>query len=320
MWSSYTDAERAQVLDSMVEMGAHWVRLDVAWATFQPDGPDSYSESGTAYVDRVISMAHDRGLRVLVMLWWTPAWAGPDARATPDDPADYANAAGWAAARWADKVDAWEVWNEPNLDDFWADTDPVTYTRLLCAAYPEIKAGDPTAEVVFGGVVHNDDGWIRRAYEAGAKGCFDVLATHPYTAPSDEPATALDTGEIGDYRHVTAVRQVQEDYGDCKPIWFTEVGWSAHENTGTEEPWDVGVTQEQQAQYAVDALELARTDYPYVRRWFWYNERDKDEEDIHQANFGLLERDMTRKPVWYALRDYIAAQPGFRGDGRNPDD
>jgi hypothetical protein len=319
VWSSYDDTERAMVLDSLVKMGARWVRIDVGWPQFQPD-PGAYSKSGVAYVDNVISMAHERGLEVLVMLWLTPDWAGPNERAAPNNPADYARAAGWAAAHWADKVDAWEVWNEPNLDDFWAGTDPASYTRLLCEAYPAIKAGDPSAPVLFGGVSLNDDGWIRDAYKAGAKGCFDVLATHPYTGPSDQGPTHPDASEMWDYRHVTAVRQVQKDYDDRKPIWFTEVGWSAHPNTGDEAPWNVGVTKEQQARFAVDALDLARTNYPYVRRWFWYNEQDRSGNDVHLANFGLLEPNGERKPVWSALRDYIDAHPAFRGDGQDPND
>jgi hypothetical protein len=313
MWSDYNDTTRAAVLDQLAASGARWLRIDVAWSMIQPAGPGSYDLGwGVPFVDRVVSMAHARGFKVLVMFWMTPGWANDNRglRAAPDDPADYARAIRWAADRWSAEVDAWEVWNEPNLDDFFAGTDPGVYSRLLCAAYPAVKAGDPSAKVVFAGVVFNDVEWIERAYAAGAHGCFDVMATHPYQGPADLSPLAPDNGEIWRLTHVPAVRQLMVANGDAhKPIWFTEFGWSSHPNTGREQPWDRGVTAEQQASYAVDALRLIRERYPYVRKAFWYNERNKGTGDAQQDDFGLLTRDLTRKPVYNALQSYLLGRP-----------
>jgi hypothetical protein len=154
--------------------------------------------------------------------------------------------------------------------------------------------------------VHNDDTWIARAYDAGAKGCFDVLATHPYTAPADVGPLPRDNGSMYSFRHVTAVRDVMVQNGDRhKNIWFTELGWSSHANTGSEANWNRGVTEAQQARYAVESLRLIRDEYPYVKKAFWYNERNKSTGDIHQDNFGLLRRDASPKPAWYAIRNYL---------------
>jgi polysaccharide biosynthesis protein PslG len=310
MWGSYSDTQRAQVLDQLAAHGTEWVRLDVSWGMLQPDGPDRYSTWGVNFVDRVIGMITARGMKPLVTLWMTPAWAngGKGERALPDDPRHYAEAARWAAARWADKVPAWEVWNEPNDNHFMTGADPVAYGRLLKAAYPAFKAGNPSAKVLFGGPMYNDVDWIRRAYDAGARGSFDVMATHPYMGVADREPEFYD-GTKWTLRHARAVHELMVANGDGhKPIWFTEFGWSSHPNTGNEANWTRGVTLAQQADYLVRTLELVARDMPYVTNVFWYAERDRTDSNVQINNYGLLHTDLRPKPVLVAARDYLAAR------------
>ena len=84
--------------------------------------------------------ADDRGLAVLATLWATPGWAnGGRSRATPPDRAqDYARVAGCLAGELRGEVSAWEVWNEPDSDDFFTG-DASAYVRLLRASYPRSK-------------------------------------------------------------------------------------------------------------------------------------------------------------------------------------
>jgi beta-xylosidase len=308
MWSAYTDAERLAALDKLKAMGAEWVRLDLSWAMLQPTSGSSFDlRWGVPFADRVIDMAHERGLKVMVMFWMTPDWAngGAGSRVGPSDPRAYAEAIEWASQRWAGKVQAWEVWNEPNLDSFWRGADPGKYVDLLCPAYQAVGRGNPAAKVVFGGVVHNDDAWIREAYAEGAKGCFDVMATHPYVGPSDAAPTSGSGEEIWHFSHLAAVRRVMLNHNDAKPIWATEFGWSTHKNYGGEASWDRGVTGEQQAQYTVEALRLLASSFPYVTTAFIYNERGKETGDAHQDGFGILRSDLRPKRVYWAVKRYL---------------
>src|SRR6266496_2692403 len=180
MWSMYSDLQRAEVLDKLQAAGVRSVRLDVSWAMLQPVGASSYDPWGVGFVNRVIGMANARGIKPLVTLWLTPAWAnrGQGERVLPDNPADYARVARWAGYHWHGKVAGWEVWNEQNSPAFLAGADPVAYTRLLRAAYPAFKKGDPDSPVVFGGLQYNDTGgkpiwftefgWSTHATAAGA--------------------------------------------------------------------------------------------------------------------------------------------------------
>jgi polysaccharide biosynthesis protein PslG len=91
-----------------------------------------------------------------------------------------------------------------------------------------------------------------------------------------------------------------------KPIWFTELGWSSHPNTGDEPNWDRGVTPQQQADYAIRAIQLVRSRYPYVTNMILYNERNRATGDVQLDNYGILHRDLSEKPVYTALRSYLS--------------
>lgn len=320
LWSSYTDADRAVVLDRLAESGAGWVRLDISWAMLQPRSRTEWSSDGLAYVDRIIDMAAARGLKVLGTFWLTPGWAngGRGERVLPTDPADYARAAQVIARRWAAEVRAWEVWNEPNSSDFMVGADPVAYTRLLRAAYPALHAGDPTTTVVTGGTQYMDDRWLSRAYAAGMAGAYDALGVHPYPGVADEAPDLPSDGTIWRPANITAVRSLMNAYGDsAKSIWFTEVGWSTHDNTGLDlsDPasnWQRGVTPAVQADYLTRLLAFSAA-RPYVGAVFWYAERDRTVPagssfaTVHNARFGLLDTALRPKPAWHALRAWTGA-------------
>ncbi len=303
-WSHYDRAKRAAVLDRIAESGARWVRLDVSWAMIQPHRGSYDRRWGVRLVDQVLRQSKRRGLRVLVTFWLTPAWAngGKGERVAPDDVSDYAEALAWAARRWHDRVGAWEVWNEPNSGDFLVGADPAQYTDLLCAASEALHSQDDTVRVVLGGLMYNDDMWLRRAYAAGARGCFDILGVHPYMAPADAPPGLKDDGEPWRLRHLAAIRREMTRQGDRRPVWATELGWSSHRNAQGAPAWKRGVSEQKQAAYAVRAMKLLGRDYPYVKKAFWYKDLASGEAGRHHDGYAMLRRDLSPKPVFWAFR------------------
>jgi len=305
-WRFYDDAKRAAVLDQIEASGATWVRLDVSWSMIQPS-PDGFDEDGygVSLVDDVIDQLRARDLQVLVMFWRTPAWASGDMTTenrAPTDPADYATALQWAGERWGDVVDAWQIWNEPNLDYFLAGSDPAAYTRLLCAGAGAVRAGDPGAKVVFGGVVNPQISWVRQAYAAGAKDCFDVMGVHSYPVPGDLPPTNSNA-DVTDLGSIADVHDLMRSQGDRAPIWLTEFGWSAHTDAPDTEAWRRGVTEEQQATYAGEALEILARDLPFVTQAFWYKDVvNPDSTDMQQEGFAMLREDLSPRPVFDTFR------------------
>ena len=310
-WSDYTDEQRLAVLDKMAAAGLTWVRIDLGWASFQETSRTSYSSWYVRRADFVIDAARARGLKVLATIWRTPAWAngGQSAIVPPTDAADFGNFSRWAADHFRGRVAAWEIWNEPNHRGFFTGS-AADYVRLLRTAYPSIKAVDPLARVVFGGPSYNDTTWLAQAYDAGARGYFDVMATHPYMGVADLPPETPDDGTPWTLAHVGAVHHLMEARGDgAKEIWFTEMGWSSHDNWPGVDNWDRGVTPAQQAEYAVRAIDFVRANFPYVTNMFWYRDRNGASGDAQLDNYGLLNRDLSTKPVYDALRSRLTAAP-----------
>jgi len=307
MWSDYSDAQRTKVLDKLASAGIKWVRIDFGWASLQWDGPETFAPWYIERADEVVNAARARGIKVLMTLWRTPPWASNTGgwQDPPADPGTYGRVALWMANHFKGRVAAWEVWNEPNLPHFYSGT-PSDYAALLRASYSNFKAGDPQAKVVAGSVVYNDDEWLRQMYEAGARGYFDVLSTHPYQAVGDLPPEAPNDGTVWRMSHLPAVHRLMCDWGDCnKPIWFTEFGWSSHNNWPGIENWQRGVTEARQANYALRAIKYVRDNFPYVEKMFWYRERNGASGDVHLDNYGLLKRDLSGKPVYRALKNFL---------------
>jgi len=307
-WSDYSNRQRALVLDTLVAAGVGWVRIDAPWSELQPRRAGAWDAGVLGRLDASVEMAAARHLRVLVTMLSAPAWAGGGADGTtfPASPAAYEKAIGALAHRYAGRVAAWEVWNEPNSTDFAAGADPVAYAGLLRAAYPTVKRSDRRALVVFGGTQYNDARFVERAYGGGAKGFFDVMATHPYPAPSDAAPSVAGGGSMYNLGAVRAVRAVMAEHGDgALPVWFTEIGWSTHANTGDEPGYERGVTPKQQAQRLLQTLVLVRSSVPGVDHVFWYAERDRRRGNAQIAHFGLLTTALRPKPAARALACYL---------------
>ena len=306
-WSDYSDAQRLEVLDKLADAGVKWVRVDMGWASFQEDSRNSFTQYHVDKADWIVDQARARGIKVLAMLWRTPEWAnnGAGTEVPPTDPADYGRIARWAAEHFKGRVSAWEVWNEPNLDYFF-DGTPAEYVKLLKASYSQFKAGDPDAKVVLGGPSYNDTDWLEKVYAAGAQGYFDVMSTHPYQGVADAPPEKPDDGTIWTLSHVEAVHDLMVENGDGgKKIWFTEYGWSSHPNQPGYPNWRRGVTEQQQGEFLVRSIKYVRDNFPYVTNMFWYNERNRDTGDEQLDNYGLMYRNLTPKPAFRAMKDYL---------------
>jgi hypothetical protein len=308
LWSDWSDTQREVVLDRMADAGVGWVRLDVGWEALEERGPGRTSAWYLDRLDQAVDGARARRMQVLVTLWATPGWAnGGRSRAVPpSDPGEYARVARELAGRYRHRVAAWEIWNEPNSRDFF-DGSAGAYVQLLRAAAPAVHSADPGAKVVLGGPSYNDTDWLADVYAAGARGSFDVLATHPYLGPSDAPPETPDDGTPWTLLHVRDVQALMRAHGDgAVPIWFTEFGWSTHANADGTQPWQRGVSPSTQAAYLVRTLDLLRRDFPQVSHVFWYSARDRVDSDAQTNGYGLLTYDLQDKPAYRALRAYTA--------------
>lgn len=305
-WDHYDDVLRSRVLDKIAAAGMRWIRLDVAWDGIEDTRKGARNGWYLRTADYCVDQARARGLKVLVTLWCTPAWAraGGSNRTAPSNPQDYADFARWAAGHWAGRVAAWEVWNEPDPHQSFFQGTVAQYAGLLRSAYPAFKAGDPACKVVLGGPSSNDNVWLRDLYSRGVAGSFDCAATHPYQGVADAPPEHADDGHRWWFTHLPYVRRAMTDFGDHdKPIWFTEFGWSAHANWDGIPNWQRGVTPEQQADYLERALRYVAARWPRVPVVFWYKEIPyPGSSNVHEEGYALMDYDLTERPAYRAAR------------------
>jgi hypothetical protein len=307
------DADFAKDMGMIESSGAGWLRIDINWDLIQRKGPGTYD---WAPFDRVIQNARGRGLNVLGTITNTPSWARPspgDHWATPPkNMADYRNFAQVAAARYAAMgVHAFEIWNEPNITPFFKPApNPAKYVELLKAGYQGVRAGDPSATVISGGLspAATEGGnidprtFVQAMYGYGAKGYFDALGHHPYCFPAAPGDAQNWSAWYQMYGPSNSLRATMTANGDgAKRIWATEWGVPTNGPSGTY------VTEAVQAQQLTKAYALFKT-YSWAGPLFTYVARDKGTDPSSRYNFyGLSRFNFTLKPAYAAYQTAAAA-------------
>ncbi len=179
---------------------------------------------------------------------------------------------------YARQIFYWQVWNEPDLHQFWGPfPDAKDYASLLRQSYSVIKAANPQAQVVMAGPSGADRNALRYiARVVAAKARFDQIAIQPYT---QMPGAGL-------IAEVQALRKYH------KPIWFSEMGWAGQIHCGP--CGGVGMQARRLATtYALSAVNG-------VSKVFWYDFRDDGTRRVFPDHFGLVEYNFAGKPAYLA--------------------
>ena len=259
----YDDAQLKTEVAQIKQSGFTTIRQTFPWALIEPvEGQFDWTPW-----DRIVDAAGD--LKLIAVLDTAPTWAASSNFQPPTSTLQFANFARAFAQRYGDRIDTYQIWDEPNLGDRWrGEVNPIEYAELLRQARDAIKQVDPTATIVLAGLAPtvetsqaNMADWLflRRLYEAGARDLFDVVAGKPYgfdTTPDDH---RIDPN-ILNFQHIVLLREEMEKHGDAgKALWATQFGW----NTAPNSPWGQ-VTPEQQRAYTQRAIEYARANWPWL--------------------------------------------------------
>ncbi len=196
-------------------LGARWTRISAAsWRRVQPNQGDSYDWSALSVLERDLLAANRAGLTPMVTVLDSPAWAtvtGGTCGAIQEERfADFAAFMRALVTRYKEppfNVRHWELGNEPDVDPAlvppdsgfgcWGNkNDPYyggeQYGRMLNAVTPAIKAVDPGAKVITGGLLlgtpetenKQDLGEPEKFFEGILRAAeaqnFDIVAYHIY--------------------------------------------------------------------------------------------------------------------------------------------
>ncbi len=306
------------------EMGFTWVKQKFAWREIEGIEKGQYDWYRSDYI---VDETEKAGLKLLVRLDQQPYWAEPadnqwQENGPPGNMADFADFCGAVATRYRGRIDAYQVWNEPNLTREWGNRppDPAAYTELLRACYTAIKAADPDAVVVSAGLAPTgtdtaeampDTEFLQGMYDAGAAAYFDVLGANApgYKAPPELDPAAAEAPEYGGgrwfaFRHVEDLRALMVANGDGrKQVAVLELGWTT-DKVNPDYAWHA-VDEATQADYLVRAYQYAAEHWRpwmglmttiYIADWEWTPENE-------QWWWAIVLPDGTPRPAYFALKE-----------------
>jgi hypothetical protein len=203
-------------------MHASAIRLDVAPALVFTDPSASPDFSG---LDEVMALSQQYHLRVIGDLftipWWIAACATPGDisdthRCGTNDLADYQSVITQIVAHADPVIRDWEIWNEPDTDEFFSGT-PQQYAQMLRTAHDAIKAIDPQANVLLGGISSPSGmSWLAQVFAtpgADAAHAFDIANIH------ERGRLDALAPDVGSWKRFLAA------YGFAGPLWVTEHGY-----------------------------------------------------------------------------------------------
>lgn len=269
-----------------------------------------------ALSDRILAAAEEAEVTLVPLLDGDPA-----TEFAPPEPAGFAAWAGAFAARYGEQIDAYIIWDEPNLTSHWGlqPVNPAAYAALLSASAAAIRAADAGAVIVAAPLAPtvetgpenlSEPLFLRELYEGGAADAFDVLAAKPYGFDRSPLERTVDVNTLN-FSRAILIRETMEAYGDGdKALWAGNWGWNALPTDWSGAPSIWGeVGEATQAQYTAEALQRARQEWPWMALMFLENWEPDAPADDPRWGFSVAGR-----PVLDALRNVAvadAAYPGF---------
>jgi len=310
-----SSAEISASLNDAVNLGAKWIRIDLPWDAVQTDNANGYD---WGQFDKIVSAADARKLHIDAVIDAPPSWARQQSCKSQEScpPADFATFADFAAAasrRYAPQgVHTWEIWNEPNLY-FWSPKpDPAAYTELLKKTSVALRAADPKAFIILGGLaaVSSDTktgyysavDFLSAVAKLGATKYVNAVGYHPYSLPT-LPSVAANFQTVSSARD-NLVAVLQKNGTPNVSVWLTETGAPTHpDKTGlTPAQVDSPAAEAAQAEYATDLVSTVASN-GHVGADFWYSDVDSPSAGLY---FGLRDAKGTIRPAFNAFKNAIA--------------
>jgi hypothetical protein len=301
-----TAATQAAWLADIKSLGLTSVRISAEWSDIQYGGPTSYDWS---QLDQAVAAIRADGLSVDMVIGGAPSWAAVsgaagDASPQPANPATFGAFAAAVAARYAPEgVQDYEIWNEPNNVIFWQPApNPAAYTADLVASYQDIKAVDPAAVVITGGLApETNDGtninaitFLQDMYADGAKGSFNAVGYHPYSYPALPDTYELWSGWSQMSQTPVSIESVLAANGNASvPLWLTEVG------APTNGPDGVGTAA--QAEDLTQAIANAKATSSIGALFIYTYEDSGTDTSTDEDWFGLLTASGAQNPSYAAV-------------------
>jgi len=298
-------------LEMIRRTGFRWVRMDLVWAATEKQ-PGTYDFA--AYDGLAAGLAR-AGLKALFILDYSNKLYSPDDRSCPAAPqaakefrAAYARWAAAAARHFAGRGYLWEIWNEPNIPNFWKPGPDVdAYAAMALEACRAIRATAPGEAIIGPATSGIDLAFLKTCFERGLLEWWDAVSVHPYRQSAPETAHA-------EYEALRRLIAGHAPRGREIPILAAEWGYST--------AWK-GFSDAKQAEFAVRQMLGNLAEGVPLTIWYdWRDDGDNPAEGEHR--FGLVRRPFRNeaalpfepKPSWAAVHALATRLDGLRFNKR----
>jgi polysaccharide biosynthesis protein PslG len=283
----------------------HYLRVAFAWEGIET----KRGEYNWSFWDEFVAAANADGIQLIPYVCYTPEWAaskpGVDFwRSPPKDPSTFAEFMYQIASRYKGRVKTWELWNEPDNQDYWTGTVE-QFGDLIRAGSAAIRRADPKTKIVLGGIAWNLNFLQQLVSQPGMATNFDIVNLHSYLetwAPDPAELTA---------EHVNAADRLLREANAPKPLWLAEIGYSNFRNNdfvSTSYHPRFGYEHSERFQAAtVFRMLVPVLAQGKVQLAAWYRIHDLPEQqnvigDVNNRRLGVLDLHNSPKPVLNALR------------------
>jgi polysaccharide biosynthesis protein PslG len=221
----------ARTYPHLAQLGVKWARCQTGWCRCET----TKGIYDFAWLDEVVNAL----LALGVQPWFNLGYG--NRLYTPDAPDEFA--VGWApifsnparqswlrfvnriAEHFRDRVQHWEIWNEPNSTGFWRPEKPdaAAYVELVRITAPEIRRHVPNAVLIGGAFAGIPMSYIQRCLDAGLADQVDKISYHPYRSV---PETNYE-------KEIAELRDMIARHKKGIPIWQGENGCPSQGGPGS---------------------------------------------------------------------------------------
>ncbi len=280
-------------------------RMDLFWHQVEREK----GKYDFAAYDRLVRELEKANVRPLFILDYGNDLYETGAPRSPEAQDAFARFAAAAASHFRGRRVLFEIWNEPNLGQFWKpEPNADQYARLALKTARAVKAADPEAILFAPGSSGFPWEFFETVFASGLLELIDGVSVHPYRGLAPETAAA-------DFARLRAVIARHAPPGRrYLPIVSSEWGYSTVEG---------GVSEARQAAY-LTRMWLANLASGVNLSIFYDWRDDGDDPKENEHRFGTVRRDFRPKPAYEAARALAIDLFGYtfrhRLRGRTDDD
>jgi polysaccharide biosynthesis protein PslG len=291
------------------DVGVRYLRCAFSWNGIEPEE----GKFQFAFWDMLVEEAEKAGIKLIPYVAYTPEWAArsPEQfwQQPPRDSAMFATVMKALAARYRGRIASWELWNEPDLKEYWQGTVD-EFAELVKVGAAGVRDGDPKAVTVLGGMSHGPaeffDTLMTRHH---IYRWVDVIAMHGYPESWDE-----DRAEAVYGARVAKMENEIRRSGSQLDLWLNEMGYAdyrfqaAHASEwGTNAYYDYEHTKKYAAEFLLKSMLMtAASGDVSLAGWyriddFRHSDRRMPADKVHY-HLGLVDVNGRPKPEYYAMK------------------